>query len=363
MPIGSVRAKLAFSRRAARGCRPRPARPGPAVGVDEQPLATRLRADQGHPLLLPEDQERLAQGLGQRRVRGDDQRLSAARDRPSRAGIEDVPVTAVPDLHPLAQAPGDRERAVPQADHPEEVLARAADQQAPTLAPRRRPQSPGAALAEVEQGTADAPGAQPRQHAIEGVALRDAAEVHGRAGPRQLDAAVFVDAQRLRADAATRPREIRGPGQRAAGGGGGPQREQRTHGHVEAPARQARVGDGSAQDLRDLRIDRLGTAPGAAVEAAHIAPGVVDREQTVQPRREREELVERLAQSRLVGTDQRDLEDGPHHVAAVAHRRERRGLRRRAAPGERGRQPRERDAEDQGPPASSAPSGGSPLPA
>ena len=208
------------------------------------------------PSSSPEDQQRLRERLGERRVRRHHQRLTAALERQPAARIEHVAVAAASDQRRLAEASRDRERLVREREHAERSLVGTAREQPPARGARAARPAP-------RRCSARSRAARVRFRA------RAAAAASGRAPspsrcrrgrrrrPRCASATrAAIDPDLIGADQRPRSRDLAGARRHARLSGARPERDQRPHRHVERPLREARVRDRRREDPRQLGIHR-----------------------------------------------------------------------------------------------------------
>jgi hypothetical protein len=312
----------------ARGAARAPAR------VDPEGFGVGQILDEGDAFLLAEDQQRLAERLGEGAARGYDRGLRRAHEGLAAARIDHVAVGAPRDLDRLAEAPRDGERAVAQVHHAREAALGVAQQHAPATPARGRSQGEEAAPPEAREGVRHALRRQDLRHAVERPALRDAAQVHGHPGAREPGARwVCGDLDPVRSHARPRPRDLPRARGVAAPRGLPPERDERSHRHVEAAAREARVATRVGEDLRQGAVHLQEPATGRAVQAGKLALRIEAREETLELGDPCEAALEHGARGRLVARRELDLEDRPHGGSPVGDE-DRSG--RRGAGGEEG---------------------------
>jgi hypothetical protein len=156
-----------------------------------------------------------------------------------------------------------------------------------------------------------------RQHPVERVALGDSAEIDLHSLAREQNGPVRTDLDLVRSHAAAGVGQLGGGGHYIACRGFLPELDQRTDRHIERAPGEIRVGDGKPQNLRDPRVDRLGSAASRAVESTDCAFGPVDRHQTVEFVGHLVEIVQRARCRLRCETVERNFEDGAHCVATV----------------------------------------------
>jgi len=260
-----------------------------------------------------------------------------------------VPVADAADLAPLPEAPGHRERPVAQAHRAQQLALAAAQGHRPGAALGRPTQPQQAASPEVQKGPTHRRVGQLLGEAIQGPALGQAPELHP--GARGEGHLLPLHPHPVRPHPTQRRPDLRRAGRAIAPGRPDPQVHHRPHGHVEGPVRLAGVGEGVAQDRREPRIHGPESVSRRPVQARELALLAMRGEEGVELRGAIEEVAdsEPGVGARIgakVGTgvfpsagggtgfvpaagDEGDLEDGAHHVGAVADGLRAGGLGRR----------------------------------